>query len=115
MNNVFMWFRKIICKIYGHDMSDVFTTHCSRCKEVVGEFKHELIETALSPAKLIMSSDVTKVREEIKFNTNQRIAKQNQEREKAILGYGLHGKFRPRSAYEKKLYDLSKKPSKEED
>jgi hypothetical protein len=40
----------------------------------------------------------------------------NKKRQEATLGYGLKSRnFRPRPAYEKRLYDLRKKPEKEED
>jgi hypothetical protein len=54
---------------------------------------------------------VNKVRKELK---QQRIAKLNEERRKATLGYGLNSRnFKPRPAFEKKLWDLSAKPEKE--
>jgi uncharacterized membrane protein len=44
------------------------------------------------------------------------IAKQNEERQKATLGYGLKSRnFKPRPAFEKKLWDLSKKAQQEEE
>lgn len=39
-----------------------------------------------------------------------RIREKNLERRRSTLGYGLRGKFKPRPAFEKRLYDLSKKP-----
>lgn len=39
------------------------------------------------------------------------IAEQNQERQKSTMSYGLKTRnFRPRPAYEKRLYNLQKKP-----
>jgi len=44
------------------------------------------------------------------------IAKRNRERKESTLGYGLKGRnFKPRPAFEKKLYDLTKKPGEPED
>ena len=44
------------------------------------------------------------------------IAKKNQEREKATMSHGLKSRnFRPRSGYEKRQWDLSKKPEEDEE
>jgi hypothetical protein len=48
-----------------------------------------------------------------KLTQLRRIAKQNEERQKATLGYGLKSRnFAPRPSYEKRLYKLDKKPPK---
>lgn len=44
----------------------------------------------------------------------EKIRKQNVERRKATMGDGLKSRyFKPRPAYEKRLFDLRKKPEKE--
>jgi len=43
----------------------------------------------------------------------QHVRERNIERQRSVLGYGLHGKFRPRPAHEKKTFDLRKKPEKD--
>lgn len=49
-----------------------------------------------------------------KYAQQQRIARQNEERQKATMGYGLKSRnFKPRPAHEKRLFDLSKKPEEE--
>jgi len=65
-------------------------------------------------------------RERLNFRSSHEIARQivkerhvqdvrerNIERQRSALGYGLHGKFRPRPAHEKKTFDLRKKPEKD--
>jgi len=41
---------------------------------------------------------------------NEEIAKRNLQRQQNTLGHGIRGKFRPRPAFEKKLWKLDKKP-----
>jgi len=43
----------------------------------------------------------------------QDIRQRNIERQRSVLGYGLHGKFRPRPAHEKKTWKLHEKPEKD--
>jgi len=54
---------------------------------------------------------VNKTRRELEQG---RIPKLNEDRRKATMGYGLKSRnFKPRPAYEKRLWNLSKKPEEE--
>jgi hypothetical protein len=50
-----------------------------------------------------------------KILRNMEIAKRNQQRQQNTLGYGVRGKFKPRSHFEKTQWKLDKKPSEEDD
>jgi len=95
-NNPCFWRLK-----YGDKTDSWITETMSRAPKVPPTATHKPMET--SP----------------KFNNKlmrNKIPELNKKRQEATLGYGLKSRnFKPRPAYEKRLYDLKKKPEEEGD
>lgn len=83
---------------------------------LITDLKDEMITERIErgeQAREIRDYHAHSVDELRKVARQRRIAKQNEERQKATLGYGLKPRnFKPRTAHEKRLCKLDKKPPK---
>ena len=77
----------------------------------VGTANHERCFSSRSSRQSRPSRQLNKV----PSHQEMEIAKRNRERQQNTLGYGLKSRnFRPRPHFEKKLYDLTKKPAEDD-
>jgi hypothetical protein len=106
------WFKKLFQKKkHLHDVVQQSTPQQSVPQRNVTATQQAYLDPNRGRPNFRSSHEIA--RQIVKEMHVQNVRERNIERQRSVLGYGLHGKFRPRPAHEKKTFDLRKKPERD--